>query len=125
MNQVRMMNKKTLLDELADRFRIKNGKRFRYSEKQAWYLTKNERIAARIIEKYVKPKKSITITDLYDLKELKVFWPEDHRRRYAVKYLVVFFKSMNFIKVKCNNGYKVIAWNQERERRIRRKRRAE
>jgi len=115
------LNRKQLLEHLMKEFGIKKGKRFVYSEKQAWYLTKIERVAARLIENYIRPLKSCLITDLYKLKELPVIWPDDHKRRYVVKYLVLFLKSHGFIKVKCNNGYKIISWNQDRERRIRRK----
>lgn len=111
-------NREELIRKLQEKYKIKKGKRFVYSKRQAWYLTVFERIAARRIERYLKKFKSVLIGDVYALRELRVIWPRDSERAANVKYLLMLLKSMNLIKVKCNNGYKVIAWNREKERRM-------
>lgn len=110
--------RKDLLESLLKEYNILKGKRFMYSKKKNWYLTKFERIAAVRIERHLRKLKSCPICDIYALPELRIIWPNNNIRKYAVKYLIMFFRSMNVVNTKCNNGYKIIAWNNEREHRI-------
>lgn len=108
---------------LKNKFGIEQGARFEASGKQAWFLTEMEVVAYAVIERYLRPLKSCLITDIYALESLKIFWPNNNIRRYAVKYLLQLMWKFHLITVKCNGGYKVIAWNVSRERRKRRMRR--
>tara|TARA_Y100000296_G_C4994402_1_gene167021 strand:+ start:26 stop:358 length:333 start_codon:yes stop_codon:yes gene_type:complete len=82
--------------------------------KENWWLSRHERVVINIFIRNLQKKKRVTITTLQELPELKCLkgMQDIMKRSLWTRYMVIMLKALGYVRIRCNNGKKIITWKE-------------